>query len=381
MRWKWRFESPLDAGRALGQHSGFRVAIPSVPVRSPALRIFLVITALCPSAHIAGQVPDLYEAETEVADQSDKARAAALPGLLAQVLSRLALDPSEVAALSMDGALVRAPQLLQRWRYRREASGERGMNEYRQILIARFEPAAVDRLLADAGIAAWTGARPEPQVWLVIDDGSGPRLLTVADVATAMSLIEGARQRGFGLRFPTDSAQYASGERAAWYEDAAAADTLLGGADAQVQLLGRLRRVGDRWQMDWWVRESGVELSRVTRSGDSVNTLLALGGELIADTLLAQHRSLRLRGEPGDYAVRVYGVGSANDYARLRAYLGSLPLVRSVQPQAAAGDRLDLRLDLVSGVEALRALVRQGAVLRESDSEAGSDVAEFVLVR
>lgn len=350
-------------------------------MRPPALRIFLVITALCLSAHVAGQAPDLYEAETEVADQSDEARAAALPGLLAQVLSRLALDPSEVAALSMDGALARAPQLLQRWRYRQEASNERGMNEHRQILIARFEPAAVDRLLADVGIAAWTGARPEPQVWLVIDDGSGPRLLTVADVATAVSLIESARQRGFGLRFPTDSAQYASGERAAWYEDAAAADSLLGGADAQVQLLGRLRRLGDRWQMDWWVRESGVELSRVTRSGDSVNSLMALGGALLADTLLAQHRSLRLRGEPGVYAVRVYGVGSANDYARLRAYLGSLPLVRSVQPQAAAGDRVDLRLDLVSGVEALRALVRQGAVLRESDSEAGSDVAEFVLVR
>lgn len=381
MRWTRRLEAPLDAGRMLGQHSAFRAAIPSMPVRLPALRICLIIAALCVSAHAVAQAPDLYQAETEVADQGDEARAAALPGLLAQVLSRLALDPGEVAALSIDGSLVRAPQLLQRWSYRRDAKSASGVIEYRQILVARFEQAAVDQLLADAGILAWTGARPEPRVWLAIDDGSGPRLLTAAEAGVVAPLVESARQRGFGLRFPTDSAQYASGERAAWNDDDMAADSLLGGADAQVQLIGRLRRIGGSWQVDWRVRESGAELSRVARSGGSANPLLALGGDLVADALLAHYRSLRLRGEPGVYAVRIYGVASVSDYARLRAYLESLPLVRGMQPQAAAGDRLDLKLDLVSGIEALRALVRQGAVLRESGSDAGTDVAGFVLVR
>src|SRR3546814_15019415 len=63
-------------------------------------------------------------------------------------------------------------------------------------------------------------------------------------------------------------------------------------------------------------------------------------------------------------------VCSSDLYARLRAYLDTLPFVRTVQAVSAEGDALTLQLDLASGIEGFRAAIAQGAVLRE-DADRG----------
>src|SRR3546814_12300243 len=99
-------------------------------------------------------------------------------------------------------------------------------------------------MLAQTGIATWLGPRPRPQVWLAIDDGSGPRLVGASQANAVAALSAEARARGLDLRFPDNPALSDAGLRAAWNGDTDAADALLGGADAQVQLLGRLYRAG-----------------------------------------------------------------------------------------------------------------------------------------
>lgn len=338
--------------------------------------MFRLLHAVCFCAWLgtaslaAAQPVDLYEGETEVADQSEGERDAGLARILAAVIARVASDPSQAAAAVIDGVTASAPSMVQQYRYRQDVDTASGVIAYRQILIARFDPAMVATLLAQTGVAGWLGPRPEPQVWLAIDDGSGPRLVGAGQANAVAALSAQARARGVVLRFPDNSSNSALGLRAAWDDDAAAADALLGGAEAQVQLLGRLFRAGAGWMVRWSVRDAGAEVDRITRSDSSALPLLAAGADLAADALARRYQVASVSGPPGRYQITIHGIASAGMYARLRAYLDTLPFVRAVEPLAADGDRLTLRLDLASGIEGLRAAVRQGVVLRE-DAEAG----------
>jgi len=314
---------------------------------------------------------DLYEGEIEVADQSEDARNGGLARILAGVIARIASDPSQAAALAIDGGAAAAASMVQQYRYRQDVDTSSGAIAYRQTLIARFDPALVDAMLAQNGIAAWSGPRPEPQVWLAIDDGSGPRLVAAGQANAVAALSAQARSRGLVLRFPDDASNAALGLRAAWDDDGGAADALLGGGEAQVQLLGRLFRAGGGWMVRWTLRDAGTEIARITRSATSAIPLLAAGADLAADELARRYHEVTVSGPPGEYVVRVHAIASAGAYARLRAYLDTLPFVRAVAPLAAEGDRLTLRLNLASGIEGFRAAVRQGAVLRE-DTDAGA---------
>lgn len=334
------------------------------------LRSVCLVVALASAAVAAAQSLDLYEGETEVADQSEAERNAGLARILAGVIARLASDPSEAAAASIDGLTATAPAMVQQYRYRQEVDTSSGAIGYRQILVARFDPTMVAAMLAQTGIATWLGPRPQPQVWLAIDDGSGPRLVGASQANAVAALSTEARARGLDLRFPDNAAVSDAGLRAAWNGDTDAADALLGGADAQVQLLGRLYRAGGGWMVQWILRDAGAEIGRITRSGTSTSVLLAAGADLAADELARRYRDLAVSGPPGQYRVRIHGIASAEAYARLRAYLDTLPFVRSVQALSADGDALSLQLDLASGIAGFRAAIAQGAVLRE-DTDSG----------
>src|SRR3546814_6908160 len=67
------------------------------------LRPVCLVVALASASVAAAQSLDLYEGETEVADQSEAERNAGLARILAGVIARLASDPSEAAAASIDG--------------------------------------------------------------------------------------------------------------------------------------------------------------------------------------------------------------------------------------------------------------------------------------
>lgn len=340
---------------------------------------FLLLVCFCAvlaSAPVAvAQSLDLYEGETEVADQGEAERNAGLARILAGVIARLASDPSQAAAASIDGVTAAASSMVQQYRYRQDVDTASGVIAYRQILIARFDSAMVDAMLAQRGIVSWQGARPEPQVWLAIDDGSGPRLVTAGQANAVAALSAQARSRGLVLRFPDNAALSDLGLRAAWDGDAEAADAVLGGAEAQIQLLGRLYRAGGGWMAQWTLRDASAEVARITRSATSAIPLLAAGADLAADELARRYRDLAVSGPSGQYLVRIHGIASAEAYARLRAYLDTLPFVRAVQAMDADGDRLTLRLDLASGMEGFRAAVGQGVVLRED--AAGDEVPGF----
>src|SRR3546814_3266444 len=126
------------------------------------LRPVCLVVALASASVAAAQSLDLYEGETEVADQSEAERNAGLARILAGVIARLASDPSEAAAASIDGLTASAPAMVQQYRYRQDVDTSSGAIAYRQILVARFDPTMVAAVLAQTGIATWLGPRPRP---------------------------------------------------------------------------------------------------------------------------------------------------------------------------------------------------------------------------
>lgn len=352
----------------------------------PSLSLFPLLLALlwlASASPLRAQVIDpaaLYEGEAAVNDQSEEARAAALPQALSQVLVKLTGNADAPLHPGLRDQLQGAADALQHYRYRSDVVVVDGLPEQRAVLVARFERSRVDAMLAGAGVAFWPGPRPPLMLWLGIDDGRGPRLVSEAQAQAVTALSNRAAAEGVGLIFPLLDLedQAAVDAPAVWAENTAVLVAASARYASQSVLSGRLERADSGWRVSWVVIDGGEVLRRWSDAGGDAQALLANGASRAVAALTQRYAGLAALGEPGRYAVRIQGVRSGADYARAVAYLRSLSLVRDLEVRSATGDTLVLMLELGAGVEALQRLASFGQVLRpQGGSPAG--VAEFQL--
>src|SRR5690606_12095002 len=148
-----------------------------------------------------------YEAEVPVNSQSDADRPGALARALGVVLGKLSGDRSAVGRPGVAQALRGAKDMVAGYDYRQDQSvAASGAPSYRTVLVARFRQDDVDGLAAALGLPVWPQPRPKPVVWLAIDDGSGPRLVSVQQSNAARPLLDRAIERGFRLGLPSGGA-------------------------------------------------------------------------------------------------------------------------------------------------------------------------------
>ena len=88
-----------------------------------------------------------------------------------------------------------------------------GAPTFRTMLVVRFVPEAVDTMVAALGLPVWAQPRPKPVLWLAIDDGSGPRLLTTGQVNAARSVLDRAEDRGYRLGLPSGGSRFGTVRR------------------------------------------------------------------------------------------------------------------------------------------------------------------------
>lgn len=334
----------------------------------------LLLTCLLASLAVLARAEDIdpYEGEVVVADQSEAERTASLGKALAAALVRLTGRAD--AGSAAGAALSRAPELLRRYRYRQETDPARP-GQLRTVLVARFDPAGLEALLAEQGLPIWPSPRPTPVVWLAIDDGRGPRLLGDAQSSAVAALTRRARERGLSLSYPLLDLieQQRVPVAALWQGDSTAAREASARYQTRLALIGRLYRSASGWTAEWALWDGPRRLGAVSRSAPDAATVLAEGADLAADLIAAQARvTVAASGPDGRYPVWVEGVGSAEDYVRVMAFLGRSSVVRGILVQEAEGDRLRLELDLRGGLPALRAVVEAGDVLAVQ----GEDPAE-----
>jgi hypothetical protein len=333
----------------------------------------LLLLTLALGVH--AQAIDPYEGEVAVASQSEADRLAALPAALAAVFVKRTGDRGVADDPLLSEALTQASAWLLQYRYRNEDTAT-GAPAAGAVLIARFDSGAVDRALAAAGRVLWPEPRPQPVVWLVIDDGRGPRLLGSAQSQAVVALTSRARQRGLRLTYPLldlEDQQQIDANRV-WNADRSAAQLASRRYQSNSVLLGRLFREGSGWVAEWRVLQDGAELA-MQRSEDADSAVvLAAGADLAANALAARYATdLATAGPPGRYAVRVAGISSAQDYARLLGQLRRMPVVRSAQVLGAESDALLLMLELSTGIGGFERSAGGSGLLQADSAGQASD--------
>lgn len=335
------------------------------------LPTLLLCLLCCASGSLLAQDIELYEGEVAVASQSEAAREAALPQALAAALVRLTGRADIGSDPAVAGELSRADQLLRQFRYRQDVD-PRQPGTALTMLVARFDRAGVDALLALAGQRVWPSPRPVPVVWLAIDDGRGPRLLGSAQARAVVALTRRAVERGLRLSYPLldlEDQQQVS-VASFWAGNMAAARQASSRYQSRVSLLGRLYRSGSGWTAEWSLFDGDQRLGQTTRSAPDAATVLAEGADLAADLLSSRFAAAVTEGgQAGSFAVRISGLRSAEDYARVLDYIGRLSVVREARVRGASADVLELELDLRTGLAGLRQLVANGQTLQAEDED------------
>jgi uncharacterized protein len=329
------------------------------------LPLLLLMVALLLAGVAHGQALGLYEGETTVASQGEGDRVAALPRALARVLVKVTGDTAAAVDPALIGELRNASQMVRQYRYRQDVSTVDGVPQMRLTLIARFDDAAVNELIARGGRTLWPSPRPQPLVWLAIDDGRGARLVGEAQAGAVGALSGRAAERGLKLQFPLADAedQRALPASAVWAQQAESIRAASRRYGSAPMLVGRLQRSDSAWSANWLLLDHGSELKRWSATDPEAAAVLAAGADGLVSALSRDYAERIMSGPAGDYRIRVLGLTGSDDYARVVQYLKGLPIVRNVRPAVAEGDTLQIDLALSAGVDGLSRLVEGGGVL------------------
>ena len=315
----------------------------------------------------------LYDAEITVTNQGEAQRNAGFARALAQVLAKVTGDRSVAAKPGVGQELRHARDFVKGYDYRQdEGLSPSGAPTFTTTLVVRFEPEEVDEVIAMLGLPVWAEPRPKPVLWLAIDDGRGPRLVSVAQSNAARAVLDRAVERGYKLGLPSGSAAEQAAVGAIWRGDTAAIARLSSRYSPPMQLIGKLYRVPGGWRADWTFVDRGKVLSSWTVDQPDARRAMAGGADGAADALSTKYAKRTTAGAAGHYVVEVDGIDSSDDYLRLMSFLQGLPVVRGIAPVKATPGVLALDLDLLTGLPGLKRAAGNGEVLVGSDDAPAS---------
>ena len=321
----------------------------------------------------------LYEAEVQVRTQAEGERNAAYARALAQVFAKLSGDRGIANRPGVAQELRRASEYVDGFDYRQDESvGPTGAPSFRTMLVVRFVPEAVDSLVAALGLPVWPQPRPKPVVWLAIDDGRGPRLVGLQQSNAARPLLQRAIERGYRLGLPSGNAAEQAAVGAIWRGDSAAIARLSARYNPPMQLIGKLYRGGEGWQADWTFVDDGRVLSRWSETAADARRAMASGADGAADALIQRYAKATAPADPVAQRIVFTGLRNGDDYLRLSAALQRMSVVRAIRPLRASGDRLEVELDLLTGMAGFRRMVDGGLLLEvESGDEFATPVYQL----
>ncbi len=333
------------------------------PTRTPAAVLVLVLLAVvAPGAAHAEQVAGLYEGQVPVSGRDPAERVTALGAALRQVLSKLSGLQAPGGPV-VDAAADEPERFLQQFSYKDTPDAELA-----QALWARFDAAAVDQLMSDAGLPRWGAQRPGLLAWVEVAGADGLGLVAPDDGSgVAAALARRAWERGLALSFPLldleDRVRVSAG--ALWdlgpQEVAAVSARYAPGAT----LVGRVESTGTgTWDARWRLHEAG-EIHFFESRGLSPADTAAGAIDAATDVLAARYAVADAEGSGTDVAVEVLGVRNLDDYARALDYLGGLDAISGLRLSGAWSDRLAFRMQVRGGAEGLRRVASFGGVLAE----------------
>jgi hypothetical protein len=327
-------------------------------------RCFLVVLVLAWALPAAGQSGDLFVEQTPVGDESPESRNAALTEMLERVLVRVSGNAAIASQPAAADVLDAAPRLVQQYRYRNEQAG----GEPVRYLWARFDGAAVERMLRDRNLPVWV-QRPTVLVWLANEQNGQRQLVALENRPTSrVALLERARERGLPLQLPLMDLE----DQAALTPADMWADYLQAVRSASARyphdriLTGRLTAIGkDRWRGAWsLIGAAGSE--SFASPPMTFDAALQFAVDQVQDRLAARYAPVAGVGGLSGTRVRFSGVYDLPRYAALLDLIERLEPVRSAALRYADGNDMVFEFDVRGDPQnLLRALESSGRVASE----------------
>lgn len=353
--------------------AGLLAAQTAVPAKPPAGKT-LPASAAAETAPVERKRPvrnpELYSTTVELLSQGEAARDAAYARALVQVVNQLTGRTDAGGNPVIRGALSNAPKWVQSSNANQTASDTEGNTlvggapVLKASMRVSFDPNPVDSLIAAAGYRYWTGERPKPMLWLTIDDGRGPRLVTSQQLNVIKSLADRGLERGIRFLVPQGSAADQAAVPAIQNLDGKALDSINARYRNTTMLVGKVYRSVSGWSAWWLLWQDGAELSRWPVTEADARKVIASGADRTAEYFAKRDSSVLDAGRSGVVRMEISGINALSDYVRAIGFLQTHPSVRAVDVDVAMPGKLLLRVDLRSGVNAFRGLMRSNNTLQ-----------------
>ena len=312
--------------------------------------------------------PMLYRGEAVMDTIGDNAKRIATAQALGQVIVKLTGNPAANGNAVIRRAMPSAGSLVAETTTRQDGDTASGMPVYKNVLSVSFDPEAVDALIGAAGLKYWTGARPKPILWLVIDDGRGPRLVTSQQLSVVKPLAVRGLERGMRFLLPSGNSVEQAATNSVWTLNAAALQPLTARYQNNTQVIGKMYRSVSGWSAQWLMTQDGSEVARWVDTKADPRQVIASGADGAADAIAKRDSVYLNTGVAGKYRIDVVGVNESQDFIRLMGYLQQMAIVRRVQVIQATPELLRLELDMNVGMKGFYTLIGSGGTLRSTDS-------------
>jgi hypothetical protein len=332
----------------------------------PVLLVCLLWIAPAVSTAAAGS---LFESEVVVSSQSPAERGSALRAALAEVLVRVAgrnnvLDTDPARALLEDPG-----KLVQQYRYYTRPGSEPPV----LVMWVQFDEASIRQGLQQQGVSYWGQERPDTLVWLAVEDRGRRYVVAADDDSDVRQQVElAARQRGVPIVFPLMDLEDQSRARFTDIWGGFFDNVLLASEryNPQAILIGRLNRSASGGWSSRWHLQVGGKPAAWTDSRNDLALLSQQGIDTAADILASQFAvSSGGAGDSSSVTIKVSGVNSLADYARINAYLEALTSVTHLQLKQVNGPTLQYSLQLNGSLQDLTRTVSIGSVLEPAAGE------------
>ncbi len=328
--------------------------------------ILIVLFILLPAGNAFTAPAGLYTGEVLVTNQQRPERNRALPLALKQVLQKLSGKGGFVDYPLVDPVLDSAASIVVSFHYRNvESILADNTVSNKLLLVARFSEVEVNELLRKLQLPLWPAERQPMEIWVVVDEGTGRRIMPVEYAYAWESMNVIAAQRGQPVLWPEPD------EEGVFPVDA---QLLWGGyteditGDDGAVMIAAARREGAEWSVrlnldyggqSWAWRDHDFDLQQAL--GNSMHEAVNLVAS--ANTIAAIDQGKWL------YELTVNGIGSADDYRRCLDYLQNLSIVDRVFVTAASQGLVRFSLELNAMSLYLNETLASGHVLEFYDAQ------------
>jgi hypothetical protein len=224
-----------------------------------------------------------------------------------------------------------------------------------------FAAELIDELLTDAEIPVWDSNRPSVLVWMVLQTDSGERRLLTTDSQPEIIryMQDFALERGLPIIFPVldfeDRQNLNEGQLWNLEESAIELASIRYGADSI--LSGRLHFTAGGELVGLWKFMFQDEIDVFDGFDQDLYGYLYEPLDRVTDKLSSYFAIVPEESAEQFVRLRVEGVKNLTAYSALLGYVNNLGLVQSVVAAELDGERLELELGLVGGVEQLFELI------------------------